>query len=82
MKFVPVVTAPALSLLGFKVARHFRIESIGSDTATKIIRAPVDDAGLTTILEIPPANTLSAAMFQARQTLLRLAELTSASQVA
>ncbi len=34
------------------------IESIRSDTATKIIRAPVDDAGLTTILEIPPTNTL------------------------
>jgi hypothetical protein len=36
----------------------FRIESIRSDTATKIIRAPVDDAGLTTILEIPPSDTL------------------------
>jgi hypothetical protein len=36
----------------------FRIKSISSDTATKIVRAPVDDAGLTTILKIPPANTL------------------------
>src|ERR1700724_1860853 len=83
LKFVPVVTAPALPLRGPKVAQHF------PDREHKERHRHQNYPGACRRRwpHYNPRNTARqyprvAAMLQARQTLLLLAELSSASQVA